>query len=171
MKLQKRLKNAVRERDNIYLAEHLETPFVMGIIRPRIYLPASLTDKEKRYIILHEEMHIKRFDHIVKIFSFFVLCLHWFNPLVWAAFFISGKDMEMSCDEAVIKQLGSNVKKEYSASLLTLATGRRVIGGTPLAFGEGDTKGRIKNVLNYKKPAFWVVVLAVIGLQKVIGLT
>lgn len=163
MKLHKRLKNAVHERDNIYLAEYLETPFVMGIIRPRIYLPASLTAEEKRYIILHEEMHIKRFDHIVKIFSFFVLCLHWFNPLVWAAFFISGKDMEMSCDEAVIKQLGSNVKKEYSASLLTLATGRRIIGGTPLAFGEGDTKGRIKNVLNYKKPAFWVVVLAVIA--------
>lgn len=162
MKLQKRLKNAVHERDNIYLAEHLETSFVMGIIRPKIYLPASLTKKEKGYILLHEEMHIKRFDHIVKIFSFFVLCLHWFNPLVWAAFFISGKDMEMSCDEAVIKQLGSNVKKEYSTSLLTLATGRRIIGGTPLAFGEGDTKGRIKNVLNYKKPAFWVVALSLI---------
>jgi|LSQX01.2.fsa_nt_gb beta-lactamase regulating signal transducer with metallopeptidase domain len=162
VKLQRCLKNAVNERDNIYLAKHLETPFVMGIIRPKIYLPTSLSDEEKRYILLHEEMHIRRFDHVVKILSFFVLCLHWFNPLVWAAFFVSGRDMEMSCDEAVIKQLGSDVKKEYSTSLLTLATGRRIIGGTPLAFGEGDTKGRIRNVLNYKKPAFWVVALSFI---------
>lgn len=160
VKLQKRLKNAVHEKDNIYLAEHLDTPFVMGIIRPKIYLPTSLSEKEKEYILLHEQMHIKRFDHVIKILSFFVLCLHWFNPLAWVAFFISGKDMEMSCDEAVVKQLGSDVKKEYSSSLLTLATGRRIIGGSPLAFGEGDTKGRIKNVLNYKKPAFWVVVIS-----------
>lgn len=159
IKLQKYLKNAVHERDNIYLAEHLETPFVMGIIRPKIYLSASLTAEEKKYVLLHEEMHIRRFDHVIKIFSFFVLCLHWFNPLVWVSFFASGKDMEMSCDEAVIKELGSKVKKEYSASLLTLATGRRIIGSTPLAFGEGDTKDRIKNVLNYKKPTFWIVLV------------
>lgn len=161
VKLQKRLKNAVHEKDNIYLAEYLDTPFVMGIICPKIYLPISLKEGEKRYILLHEQMHIKRFDHVGKIVFFFVLCLHWFNPLVWIAFFFSGKDMEMSCDEAVIKQLGSDVKKEYSSSLLTLATGRRIIGGSPLAFGEGDTKGRIKNVLNYRKPAFWMVVIAV----------
>lgn len=160
LKLQKRLKNAVHKKDNIYLAEHLDTPFVMGIIRPKIYLPISLTEGEKRYILLHEQMHIKRFDHVVKIVSFFLLCLHWFNPLVWMAFFISGKDMEMSCDEAVIKQLGNDVKKEYSSSLLTLTTGKHIIGGSPLAFGEGDTKGRIKNVLNYKKPAFWVVIIS-----------
>lgn len=163
LKLQMRLKNAVHDRDNIYLAEQLETPFVMGIIQPKIYLPTSLTAEEKRYILLHEQMHIRRFDHVVKLVSFFVLCLHWFNPLVWAAFFVSGRDMEMSCDEAVIKQLGSDVKKEYSTSLLTLATGRRMIGGTPLAFGEGDTKGRIKNVLSYKKPAFWVLILSLIA--------
>lgn len=160
-KLQKRLKNAVHDKDNIYLAKQLDTPFVMGIICPKIYLPTSLTGEEKRYILLHEQMHIKRFDHLLKIVSFFVLSLHWFNPLVWITFFISGKDMEMSCDEAVIKRLGSDVKKEYSSSLLNLATGRRIIGGSPLAFGEGDTKGRIKNVLNYKKPAFWMVVIAV----------
>lgn len=163
VKLQKRLKNAVHEKDNIYLAEHLDTPFVIGIIRPKIYLPTSLTEEEKIYILLHEQMHIKRFDHIIKILSFFVLCLHWFNPLVWIAFFISGKDMEMSCDEAVIKQLGSDVKKEYSSSLLTLATGKRIIGGSPLAFGEGDTKGRIKNVLNYKKPTLWFLLVALLA--------
>lgn len=163
VKLQKRLRRAVHERDNIYLAEHLDTPFVMGIVRPKIYLPTSLTEKEKGYILLHEEMHIRRFDHVVKILSFFVVCVHWFNPLVWVAFFVSGRDMEMSCDESVIKQLGSDVKKEYSSSLLTLATGRRIIGGTPLAFGEGDTRDRIKNVLNYKKPVFWMVGVAVMA--------
>ena len=161
VKLEKRLKNAVHEKDNIYLVEHLDTPFVMGIIRPKIYLPVSLTEREKRYVLLHEQMHVRRFDHVAKIVSFFVLCLHWFNPLVWIAFFISGKDMEMSCDEAVIKLLGSDVKKEYSSSLLTLATGRPIIGGSPLAFGEGDTKGRVKNVLNYRKPAFWMIIISV----------
>lgn len=163
VKLRKRLKYAVHEKDNIYLAEKLDTPFVMGIISPKIYLPTSLSGDEKRYILLHEQIHIKRFDHIIKILSFFVLCLHWFNPLVWLAFFCSSKDMEMSCDETVIKQLGANVKKEYSTSLLTLTTGKRIIGGTYLAFGEGNTKGRIKNVLNYKKPSFWIIVVAVIA--------
>jgi beta-lactamase regulating signal transducer with metallopeptidase domain len=139
VKLQKRLRHAAHEKDNIYIAEHLDTPFVMGFMRPKIYLPASLSEGEKRCILLHERMHIRRFDHVIKIVSFFVLCLHWFNPLVWIAFLISGKDMEMSCDEAVIKELGGDVKKEYSSSLLALATGRRIIGGSPLAFGEGDT--------------------------------
>ncbi|NLJ57155.1 MAG: peptidase M56, partial [Firmicutes bacterium] len=162
MKLQKRLGGAVYEKDNIYLAEHLDTPFVMGIIRPKIYLPAALAGDEKKYILLHEQMHIKRFDHLAKLVSYFALCWHWFNPLVWVAFFVSGRDMEMSCDEAVIKELGSGIKKEYSSSLLTLATGRRITGGIPLAFGEGDTRGRIKNILNYKKPALWVAALSLI---------
>lgn len=163
LRLHKQLRNAVHERDNIYFAEGLETAFVMSLFRPRIYLPTTLSADEKRYILLHEQTHIKRFDHVVKILSFFVLCLHWFNPLVWLAFFLSNKDMEMSCDEAVIKKMGNDVKKEYSSSLLALATGKRIVGGIPLAFGEGDTKGRIKNVLNYKKPAFWVITVTLIA--------
>ena len=155
-RLNKQLRGAVCEKDNIYLSKHLSTPFVMGVIRPKIYLPHFLSAVEKEYILLHEQTHIRRFDHVVKLVSFFVLCIHWFNPLVWAAFFYSAKDMEMSCDETVIKKLGNGVKKEYSSSLLSLATGRRMVGGTPLAFGEGDVKGRIKNVLHYKKPAFWM---------------
>jgi len=162
LRLHKQLKNAVHERDNIYILKGFQTPFVIGLSRPRIYLPATLSKEEKSYILLHEQTHIKRFDHVVKILSFFVLCLHWFNPLVWLAFFLSNKDMEMSCDEAVIKKMGNDVKKDYSSSLLSLATGRRFIGGTPLAFGEGDTKDRIKNVLNYKKPAFWIVIIALV---------
>lgn len=154
------LKSAVYERDNIYLASNIETPFVLGIIRPKIYLPTLLSSSEKEYIILHEQTHIKRFDHVIRIISFLTLCVHWFNPLVWIAFFVSGKDMEMSCDESVIRKLGDEVKKEYSSSLLSLSTGRRILRATPLAFGEGDTKSRIRNVLNYKKPMFWVILIA-----------
>ena len=136
----------------------------MGVFRPKIYLPSNLNDTEQSYILLHEQTHIKRFDHIIKLISFFVLCVHWFNPLVWVAFYLSGKDIEMSCDESVIKRLGNEVKKDYSTSLLTLATGRRIVGGTPLAFGEGDTKVRVKNVLNYKKLAFWMIVVSIIAI-------
>lgn len=162
IQLQNRLKSEVHDKENVYLAEHLATPFVLGVIRPRIYLPAALSPEEKQYILLHEQIHIRRFDHVVRVLSFIVLSIHWFNPLVWVAFFLCGKDMEMSCDEAVIKRLGNDVKKDYSSSLLALATGRRIISGIPLAFGEGDTKERIKNVLNFKKPTFWVIVIAVL---------
>ena len=153
VRLKREMKGAVHERDNIYITESLKTPFVCGLFAPKIYLPSALEGEEKAYILLHEQIHIKRGDHIVKLLGYLALCLHWFNPLVWVAFFLSGRDMEMSCDEAVIRKMGSDVKKEYSASLLNLATGRRIVGGVPLAFGEGDTEGRIKNVLRYKKPA------------------
>lgn len=162
-KLQHQLKGAVCERDTIYRSNTLSTPFVMGVIHPKIYLPAFLSGAEKEYILLHEQTHIRRFDHVIKLLSFIALCFHWFNPLVWVAFFLSAKDMEMSCDEAVIKTLGHGVKKDYTTSLLSLAAGRRIVGGTPLAFGEGDTRGRIEHVLNYKKPVFWVIILALIA--------
>ncbi len=162
IQLKKNLQSATPYKDNIFISENIETAFVMGVFRPQIYLPTNLNEAEREYILLHEQTHIRRFDHIIKLISFMALCLHWFNPLVWAAFFISSRDMEMSCDEAVIKRLGNEVKKDYSSSLLTLTTGRRIVGGTPLAFGEGDTKGRIKNVLNYKRPAFWVLIVTVI---------
>lgn len=166
--LQKRLKGAVCESGHIYIAKRLDTPFVIGILRPRVYLPASLSAEEKNYILLHEQIHIRHWDHLLKPLFFCVLCLHWFNPLVWAAFFAGTRDMEMACDEAVIRKLGNGLKKDYSASLLALATGRRIVGGTPLAFGEGDTRARIKNVLNYKRPAFWTAALA-LGVLVCIG--
>lgn len=156
-RLQKRLKTAIPEGDNIYRTHDITTPFVCGIFSPRIYLPPTLLEQEKKYILLHEQIHLKRKDYIWRIVSYFALCIHWFNPLVWLAFFLSGKDMEMSCDEAVIRILGSGVKKEYSASLLALASGRHIMPGIPLAFGEGETGSRIKNVLRYKKPAHIVI--------------
>lgn len=163
LQLKKRLKTATSFQDNIFLSDKIETAFVLGALHPKIYLPDHLTDGQREHILLHEQTHIKRFDHLVKLLSFFVLCLHWFNPLAWVAFFASSKDMEMSCDDAVVKKLGSDIKKDYSTSLLTLATGKRIVGGTPLAFGESDTKGRIKNVLSYKKPAFWVILMATVA--------
>lgn len=168
IKLNKRLRSASCDRENIFVSTQIDTAFVVGVFRPKIYLPEGLSDRERGYILLHEQTHIRRLDHVIRLLSFLVLCVHWFNPLVWAAFFLCGKDMELSCDEAVIKRLGNHVKKEYSASLLTLATGRRIVGGTPLAFGEGDTKSRVNNVLRYQKPAFWVVLVA---MAAVIALT
>lgn len=162
-KLRRKLVGAVLLRDNIFLSDYITSPFVMGMFRPKIYLPSTLTENEQEYIILHEQHHIRRFDHITKAFAFLALCIHWFNPLVWLSFVLSGKDMEMSCDEAVIRKMGAQIRVDYSSSLLSLATGRRIIAGSPLAFGEGDTKGRIKNLANYKKPVFWIVLIALVA--------
>lgn len=140
----------------------VSTPFVLGLLKPCIYLPDDLSEKDLEYILLHERIHIRRGDHLTRAAAYLALCLHWFNPLVWLAFFISGRDMEMSCDEAVIRKIGNRVKKEYSASLLSLASGRRITVGIPMAFGEGDPKSRIKNVLRYKKPAFLLVLTALL---------
>lgn len=149
--LSRRLKGAVRLRENIYLSDYVPTPFVIGVIRPRIYLPSSLQEKEMDYIILHERTHIRRGDHIIRMLSFFTLAVYWFHPLIWAAYYLSGKDMEMSCDEAVMRKTGQDIRADYSTSLLNLATGRFFSGGTPLAFGEGDTKARIKNVMCWRR--------------------
>ena len=160
--LRRRLIGAICLRNNYYIADHIDTPFVMGILRPRIYLPSAIPTKERRFIIAHERHHIRRGDHILKLAAYAALCLHWFNPLVWIAFIQAGKDMEMSCDEAVIRKLGPHIRADYSASLLRLATGRRIIAGAPLAFGEGDTKGRVINMVKWKKPRLWVTVLALV---------
>ena len=160
--LKRRLNGATLVEGNIYEADDLKTPFVLGLFRPKIYIPAGLSDEEKRYIILHEWTHIRRHDHVVKFLAYFILCLHWFNPFAWAAFLLMGVDMEMSCDERVLRELGGEIKRAYSTSLLSLVTEWRIIGGGPLAFGEGGMKERIKNVLNFKKPAAWVIIAAVV---------
>jgi len=136
----------------------LRTPFVMGILRPKIYLPSGLSDRERPYILLHEQTHIRRGDHLWKLLAFLALTIHWFNPLVWLAFFCAVKDMETSCDEAVLKRMGPGIRADYSASLLRLATGRTTL----LAFGEGDVKGRIKHILKRNRPALWLTILAAV---------
>ncbi len=158
--LRHRLREALRLNQNVYLCDRISTPFVMGIFKPRIYLPAGLGTLERSYIIRHEQHHIRRLDHITKLFAFIALCIHWFNPLVWLAFVLAVRDMEMSCDEAVMRVSGDDIRADYSLSLLALSGGKRVFAPTPLAFGESDTKIRIKNIVRYKKPAAIVVVCA-----------
>ena len=157
--LLRKLAEAVPLGGEIYLADSISSPFVMGILRPRIYLPSSTPMMERRFIVAHERHHIRRGDPLWKLLGYIALCLHWFNPLVWLAFCLAGKDMEMSCDEAVIKQLGEHIRADYSQALLRLATHKRIVSGMPLAFGEGDTKGRVMNMAKWKKPKLWVSIV------------
>ncbi len=159
--LKRQLKSAELIEKNTFEAKNLKTPFVLGFIRPIIYLPAGLNAIERSYILLHEKTHIHRKDHIMKVLAFLILSTHWFNPLVWIAFVLMGTDVELSCDEQVLKEMNEDIRKPYANSLLSLATGRHILNGSPLAFGEGNVKRRIKNVLNYKKPKFLVIVLSV----------
>lgn len=162
LKLRRRIQAVVLLRKGIYLADHIDTPFVMGLFRPAIYLPSTLDDSARRYIIAHERHHIRRGDHIFKALGFLALSIHWFNPMVWLAFSLASRDMEMSCDEAVIRRLGENIRADYSATLLNLATGHRLFAGTPLAFGEDDPAGRVRNLAKWKKPALWVIILCIL---------
>ena len=161
--LRERVKVSVPLQKGVYIADDIDTPFVMGIFRPRIYLPGTLDSTEQKYIIAHERHHIRRGDHIFKALGFLALTIHWFNPFVWVAFVLAGRDMEMSCDEAVIRKLGEDVRAEYSASLLNLATGKRMFAGTPLAFDEGDPTERVRNLARWKKPAIWIILICLIA--------
>lgn len=162
LQLKRQLKSAQLIKKNIYEAKNLKTPFVLGLINPKIYLPVGLSKEEQNYILIHEQTHIHRKDHIIKTLAFLIVSIHWFNPLVWIAFILMSTDMELSCDERVLKVMNEDIKKPYANSLLSLATGRHILNGSPLAFGEGNVKGRIKNVLNYKKPSFWIILFSII---------
>ena len=160
--LRRRLIGAIHLHGKTYLADYIDTAFVVGLLQPRIYLPSKVPERERTYILAHEQHHIRRFDHIFKLLAYIALCIHWFNPLVWIAFAMAGEDMEMSCDEAVIKKLGIEIRADYSASLLRLAMRKKIFSGLPLAFGEGDTRGRVLNMAKWKKPAKWVAVICAI---------
>ena len=162
--LKRQLKSSQLIEKNIFESRNLKTPFVLGLIKPKIYLPIGLDSDERNYILLHEQTHIYRKDHIIKVFAFLTLSLHWFNPLVWIAFMLMSRDMELSCDERVLKLLkDKDIKKSYANSLLSLATEKHILNGSPLAFGEGNVSNRIKNVLKYKKPRFWVLIVSIIA--------
>ncbi len=162
LRLKRTLRRAVPLQGNVYLTGSIPTPFVLGIFQPKIYLPTGVTMAERPYILAHERCHIRRCDHILKLLAYGALCLHWFNPLVWVAFLLAGKDMEMSCDEAVIRQMGPGIRADYAAALLRLSTGKPILAPSPLAFGEGNTKGRIIHMSQWKKPKIWVSVLSVL---------
>jgi len=147
---------------NVRLADHIPSPFVIGLLSPTIYLPSDLSESERDYILLHERTHIRRKDHITRALAWLALAVHWFNPLVWLAFRLAGQDMEMSCDEAVLRKMDRDVRTDYSNSLLRLSAGGKLPAG-PLAFGGGDLKRRIKNVLSYQKPALRAAVVALVA--------
>lgn len=162
LRLNYRIRNAVRLKDNVYQSESIPAPFVMGILRPRIYIPYHMKEPELSYVLFHEKYHIKRFDYLTKPLSFLLAVVYWYHPLVWIAYLCMCKDMEMSCDEKVIKDMGLSNKKAYSMSLLSFATNRRFPTASPLAFGEINIKSRIKNILNYKKTRLWVTVCLIL---------
>ena len=160
LRLRRRLIGAVPLQGNIWQADHIDTPFVLGVLRPRIYLPSTLEESERDYVVAHERRHIGRGDPVWRLLAFAALCIHWFNPLIWLAFTVSRRDMELSCDEAVLREMGRDIRAEYAESLLRFTTGRHQLVGAPLAFGESDTKERIVHTMKYKKPALWVSVIA-----------
>ncbi len=150
-------------QENIYICDGISTPFILGLIKPRIYLPSLLSEKDSEYVIAHEKAHIKRLDHLWKPLGFALLTVYWFNPLLWVGYILLCRDIELACDERVIKDMSADDKKAYSSALLDCSVPRRMISACPLAFGEVGVKSRIKSVLSYKKPAFWIIVISLIA--------
>ena len=157
-----RVREAVKIEGNIYECDRIESPFILGIIRPHIYLPSNMSELDREYVMAHERAHLKRHDHLWKPLGFLLLTVYWFNPVLWVAYILLCRDIELACDEKVIKAMGEADKRSYSNALINCSTPRKMITACPVAFGETGVKGRIKSVLNYKKPAFWAIVIAVI---------
>ncbi len=151
-------------RDNIYLCDNIDTPFVFGLLKPRIYLPSAMNEEDMKYVIAHEKVHLKRKDYIWKPLGFILLSFYWFSPALWISYALFCKDIELACDESVIKTMGSEVKKAYSNALVNCSVKRKLISACPLAFGEVGVKNRVKAVLNYKKPTFWILLASTVAL-------
>lgn len=160
--IRKKVSESVPLKGNIRLCDRIATPFILGIFRPKIYLPTSMDEADTKYVTAHEKAHLRRGDHIWKPFGFLLLTVYWFNPVMWLAYILLCRDIELACDERVIGELGAESKKPYSDALLNCSTPRRSISACPLAFGETGVKQRIKNVLSYKKPAVWIIAAALI---------
>ena len=162
-RLRCKVDTAVRYKDNIFQSENVSSPFVLGIVKPRIYLPFKLDGQNLDHVVAHEQAHIRRKDHWWKPLGFVLLTLHWFNPLIWLAYVLLCRDIELACDEKVIKELGNEQRADYTQALVACSVNRRMIAACPLAFGEVGVKERVRSVMNYKKPAFWIIILAVIA--------
>lgn len=161
-RLRRKVCEAVILRDNIYQSENVCSPFVLGIIRPKIYLPYHMDSREVGHVIAHEQTHIRRKDHWWKPLGFLLLTIHWFNPLMWLSYVLLCRDIELACDEKVIGKMGNAQRADYTQALVACSVDRRLIAACPLAFGEIGVKERVKSVMNYKKPAFWIVLASVI---------
>ena len=159
----RKVREAAPIKENIYLCDGIGTPFILGVIRPRIYLPSDIGEADMEYVIAHERTHLKRHDHLWKPLGFMLLAVYWFNPVLWVAYILLCRDIELACDEKVIRNKGAQIKKSYSEALINCSVPRKMIAACPLAFGEGSIKGRIKSVLNYKKPAFWIIIVSIIA--------
>ena len=162
-RLNRKVDTAVHYKDNIFQSENVSSPFVLGIINPRIYLPFSMNEQDMEHVVAHEQAHIRRKDHWWKPLGFLLLTIYWFNPLMWLAYVLLCRDIELACDEKVIKELGNEQRADYTQALVACSVNRRMIAACPLAFGEVGVKDRVKSVMNYKKPAFWIIILAVIA--------
>ena len=164
IKTYSRIKMATLYRENIYESDQIDTAFVFGLFRPKIYIPTNTSEQEKVYIIEHEKVHLRRKDYLIKIVSFLLLIVHWFNPIMWISFILMTRDMEMSCDEKVMKNFGEDIRADYSYSLLNLAVNRSSRFNIPISFSENNIKARIKNILGYKKPKKTVIFIAILVL-------
>ena len=168
LRLRFRLREAVMLEKGVYEAEGLDSPFVLGVLRPRVYLPWGMETEERGWVLRHERAHIRRLDPLWKLLGWLALCLHWFNPLCWLAFSLAMQDMEGACDEAVVRTLGGEERAAYSRLLLALSGGRPLFAATPLGFGEGNVKQRIRSVLRWRKPKWWMALLAILLLAAVV---
>lgn len=162
LKLRFKVRASIRQAENIYRCDELESPFILGLTRPRIYLPSDLDPADEAYVLAHERAHLKRLDHIWKPLGFFLLSLYWFNPLFWLGYVLLCRDIEGACDEKVVKTETADYRKSYSRALVNCSMSRRLISACPLAFGETGVPGRIKSVLQYKKPAFRMLLAALL---------
>ena len=164
LKIWRRVKLSIRTTENIYICDRIDSPFIFGIIKPRIYLPSGISEEQKESVIAHEQAHLKRLDHFWKPFGFCLLTVYWFNPLCWLAYILLCRDIELACDEKVIKNMDVTQKKIYSQVLLSFSESQKQILACPLAFGEVGVKERIRSILNYKKPAFWIIAVAIVSM-------
>ena len=162
-RLHREIDTAVRYKDNLFQSENVSSPFVLGLIKPRIYLPFNMNGQDLEHVVAHEQAHIHRKDHWWKPLGFLLLTIHWFNPFMWLSYVLLCRDIELACDEKVIRELGNEQRADYTQALVACSINRRTIAACPLAFGEVGVKERVKSVMNYQKPAFGIVILAVIA--------
>lgn len=162
LRVRRTIRESVADEGDVYICDAISSPFIFGVLRPRIYIPSGLPGNARKCVIEHETAHIERKDHLWKPLGFALLCVYWFNPLIWAAYILFCRDIELACDEKAVRAMAEPARAEYSRTLLLCSAPARMVSACPLAFGEGNVKGRVSAVLNYKRPSFWIIIAAVV---------